>query len=174
MIKNRVLSSSLVIINMIYLIVLTFISDPFTKNYSMLGKTAKGYLAVLLLCILIGINLADTTYLVNRKYYIIALLSQIPAGLFPYVERSGNLSSNLHEILAYLSFALINIITILNIFRYSFFDHKKGRMLFVVYGVTATVTIAMYLDTMGAVAIEQLLLLSVILVLNHFIYLKTI
>ena len=72
------------LISLIYLIVITFIKDPFTYNYSMMSGNFYGYLFVMSLSILLGLSLYNTSVVLKKKS-ILCLLAPLVASIFPYV-----------------------------------------------------------------------------------------
>lgn len=59
------------LISLIYLIVITFIKDPFTYNYSMMSGNFYGYLFVMGLSILLGLCLYKTSIILNVERQLI-------------------------------------------------------------------------------------------------------
>lgn len=70
------------LISLIYLIVITFIKDPFTYNYSMMSGNFYGYLFVMGLSILLGLCLYKTSIILKKKN-ILCLLAPLVASIFP-------------------------------------------------------------------------------------------
>ena len=58
------------LISLIYLIVITFIKDPFTYNYSMMSGNFYGYLFVMSLSILLGLSLYKTSAVLKKVSYV--------------------------------------------------------------------------------------------------------
>lgn len=170
MIKNIKIYRISIILNLIYLFILTFIKDPTTYNYSMLSSTLIGYIGIWILCILLSINISTITYKYNKKLLIISLIGPLLAAIFPYKEGVGDLFSSLHEIMAYISFSIVNIISFLNYYKYQLIYSKKGSNLIIIYLLIFGIDLILFLNSMGALAYEQLILLSTILVINYFVY----
>ena len=170
MIKDKRLYGISIIINVCYLLILTFAGDPLKENYSMLSSSRGGYLAVMAMCILMGINLYSITRIHNRKYSIAAFLGPLIGALFPYTANSGSLFSNLHEICAYISFSIVNIVCFLNIYRYRLKDLKRGRLYMNIFIFVFVADAFLFMNSMGAVAYEQFILLGTILVISYLIY----
>ena len=136
----------------------------------MLSSSFGGYLAVFMMCVMLSVCLGTITCKYNRKYLILALAGPLVGALFPYSSGSGDLFSNLHEICAYISFSMVNICCFLNIYRYRLKNLKKGTILMNVYIAVFIIDAFLFLDSMGAVAIEQFILLSTILVISYILY----
>lgn len=111
------------LISLIYLIVITFIKDPFTYNYSMMSGNFYGYLFVMGLSILLSLCLYKTSIILKKKN-ILCLLAPLVASIFPYVEGRGDIFSNIHEVCAYLSLCLILYVTYFNIINYRMYSLK--------------------------------------------------
>ena len=170
MIKNKKIYRISIILNLIYLFILTSIKNPSTYNYSMLSSNLHGYIAVWLLCILLAINISTIIYKYNKNLLIISLIGPLLAAIFPYQEGIGDIFSNLHEILAYVSFAIVNIISFLNYYKYYMINYKKGKNYLILYLCIFGIDLILFLNSMGALAYEQFLLLSTILILNYFVF----
>ena len=170
MLKNRSLYRTLIIVTVILLFVMTFMCDPLKENYSMLSSDPKGHLLVLVLTVLLGFDIANVTYIMNRRFFPIALSGPLLSAVFPYTAGSGDMFSGLHEILAYVSFAVTVMMTFLNLWKYSFYDQARGRKLMQVFMVILTVDAFMFMETMGAVAIEQFILLSTVVLIHYYLY----
>lgn len=157
------------IVNVAYMLWVTFLIDPIKQNYSMITYTLKGYIIVFILCILLSINISNSTYIHNRKYLCIAVLGPIIGCIFPFKENAGNLLSNIHEICAYISFISVNVITYLNITKYKLINSKKGNILFWVYLWALLIDVLFFLSINGVRGFEETLLLSVIVAINYLI-----
>ena len=159
-----------IVINILYLSVMTFILDPLKENYSMLSSSFGGHLAVFLMCVLLSLNLAAVTGRYNRRYVFLAVAGPLIGALFPYTANSGDLLSNLHEVCAYISFSLVNIVCFLNIYRYRMQHTRKGLILMNLFLAVFVIDAFLFMDSMGAVAYEQFILLGVILIISYLIY----
>ena len=174
MIKNKTASILLTITNIIYMFVLTCLKDPFVYNFSMYTNTIRGYLSIFILCILLGVNLANTTYVFNKKYLLIALLGSIIGCIFPFDLANRNLVSNLHELCAYVSFFSVLFITYTNINKFKLYDYKKANILEKVFIIVFVLDGLIYLKLFGVTSIQEFVLLSTSLLIHLYMYLKTI
>ena len=170
MIRNRKIYRILVTVTLILLTVLTFMVDPLRENYSMLSGSTGGYLFVMMLTVLLGAVMAEVTHMLNRRFFFVALFGPLLSAVFPYVQGKGDLYSGLHEILAYVSFAATVFITLLNIWRYSFYDYKRGRVMMTAFIIILFIDAVLFLETMGAVAIEQFILLSAVVSVHYLLF----
>lgn len=170
MIKNKLTSLILTIINIIYLIILTIFKDPFEYNYSMYTSNLKGYLIVFILCILLGLNFLNDTYLIDKKKTFIALIAPIVGCLFPYRAHTGNLLSNLHEICAYLSLGLTLYIIFNNLEKYKSYNYKVAsnleRLLILIFLIDGI----LYLDNFHVASFHETFLLIPILIIHYYLY----
>ena len=157
------------LISLIYLIVITFIKDPFTYNYSMMSGNFYGYLFVMGLSILLGLSLYKTS-IIQKKKNILCLLAPLVASIFPYVEGSGDIFSNLHEVCAYLSLGLILYVTYFNIINYRIYSLKKSNYCLNILLFTVLIDTVYYFDSFRVYSIHELILLSVIILIHLFIY----
>lgn len=174
MIKNKSISIILTIVNIIYLLILTFIKDPFEYNYSMYTDNIKGYILVFILCILLGINFLNDTYLIDKKKTIIALFAPIIGCVFPYQAHTGNLLSNLHEICAYISLGLTLYITFNNLEKYKSYNYKIASNLEKLLIIIFLVDGILYLDNFHVASIHETILLIPILLIHLYIYDKLV
>ena len=170
MIRNRKQYGISIIANIIYLLVLTLILDLFKENYSMLSSSFGGYAAVFCMCILLSFNLYTVTGQYNRKYILLAVLGPIIGALFPYTSGRGDLFSNLPEICAYISFSLVNIVCLLNIYKYRLKNERKGRIMMSIFLGIFVIDAFLFMDSMGAVAYEQFILLSTVLIISYLLF----
>lgn len=170
MIKNKKIYRICIFLNLIYLFILTFIKDPTKYNYSMLSSSPLGYIGVWILCVLLSINISVITQKYNKNLILISLIGPILAAIFPYQEGVGDLFSNLHELLAYVSFSIVNIISLLNYYKYSLIYYKKGKNYLILYLFVIGIDLVLYLNSMGALAYQQLILLSTILIINYLVF----
>ena len=156
------------LISLIYLIVITFIKDPFTYNYSMMSGNFYGYLFVMSLSILLGLSLYKTSAVLKKS--ILCLLAPLVASIFPYVEGRGDILSNLHEVCAYLSLGLILYVTYFNIINYRMYSLKKSNYCLKILGITIFIDTIYYFDSFRVYSIHELIILSVIILIHLFIY----
>ncbi len=170
MIKNKTITILLTIINIIYMLVLTCLKDPFIYNFSMYTSTLKGYLIVFVLCILLGINFANTTYKLNRKYLLIALLGPIVGCVFPFDSLNRNLISNLHELCAYISFFSLMFISYANINKFKLYAYKKAKILERIFIVVFIADGLIYLKLFGVTSIQEFILLSASLLIHLYMF----
>lgn len=166
---NKKLFGFLVTLDIFYLLVLTFLNDPFKTNYSMMTSSIVGYIMVFILCLLLAISIYISTYKYNKKYALIAFVSMLLSAIFPY-NQNGDIFSNLHEIFGYIAFVTINIVTILNIYKFYLIDSSRGKTIAILYIIILFIDVLLYIETSGTVAIEQLILLSSILLINYYLY----
>ena len=134
------------LISLIYLIVITFIKDPFTYNYSMMSGNFYGYLFVMGLSILLSLCLYKTSIILKKKN-ILCLLAPLVASIFPYVEGRGDIFSNIHEVCAYLSLGLILYVTYFNIINYRMYSLKKSNYCLKILGITIFIDTVYYFDS---------------------------
>lgn len=174
MIKNKYISILLTVLNVVYLLILTFINDPFEYNYSMYTSTIKGYILVFGLCILLGINFLNDTYLIDKKKSIIALLAPIVGCIFPYRAHVGDILSNLHEIFAYLSLGLTLYITFNNLEKYKSYNYKIAKNLETLLIVIFLIDGILYFDNFHVASIHETILLIPILLIHLYCLLKII
>lgn len=174
MIKNKTASILLTITNIIYMFVLTCLKDPFVYNFSMYTNTIRGYLSIFILCILLGVNLANTTYVFNKKYLLIALLGSIIGCIFPFDSANRNLVSNLHELCAYVSFFSVLFITYTNINKFKLYNYKKANILEKIFIIVFVLDGLIYLKLFGVTSAQELILLSTSLLIHLYMYVKTI
>lgn len=170
MIKNKLLSLILTIINIIYLLILTFIKDPFVYNYSMYTDNLKGYILIFILCLLLSINFMNDTYLIDKKKMFVALLAPIVGCIFPYRANTGDILSNLHEICAYVSLGLTLYITFNNLEKYKSHNYKIAKNLELLLIIIFLVDGILYLDNFHVASIHETILLIPILLIHLFIY----
>ena len=157
------------LISLIYLIVITFIKDPFTYNYSMMSGNFYGYLFVMGLSILLSLCLYKTSIILKKKN-ILCLLAPLVASIFPYVEGRGDIFSNIHEVCAYLSLGLILYVSYKNIVNYRMFSLKKSNYCLKILGIMIFIDTVYYFDSFRVYSIHELILLSVIILIHLFIY----
>lgn len=157
------------LISLIYLIVITFIKDPFTYNYSMMSGNFYGYLFVMGLSILLSLCLYKTSIILKKKN-ILCLLAPLVASIFPYVEGRGDIFSNMHEVCAYLSLGLILYVSYKNIVNYRYFSLKKSNYCLNILLITIFIDTVYYFDSFRVYSIHELILLSVIIIIHNFIY----
>ncbi len=174
MIKNKKISCLLVIANIVYMLAITLYKDPFIYNFSMYTNTLKGYITIFLLCILLGVNFSNTTYVLNKKYFLIALLGPIIGCIFPFDLANRNIISNLHEVCAYISFFSVLFITYTNINKYKLYDYKKANILEKMFIIVFVLDVLIYLKLFGVTSIQEFILLSVSLLMHLYIYVKTV
>ena len=153
--------------------VLTITKDPFVYNFSMYTNTLKGYIAIFLLCVLLGVNFSNTTYVLNKKYFFIALLGPIIGCVFPFDLANRNIISNLHEVCAYISFFSVMFITYTNINKFKLYDYKKANILEKIFIIVFVLDGLIYLKLFGVTSIQEFILLSVSLLIHLYIYVKT-
>lgn len=173
MIKNKTISSLITIANILYMLAITLYKDPFTYNFSMYTNTLKGYIAIFVLCILLSLNLANTTYLLNKKYVNLAILGPIIGCIFPFDELNRNAISNLHEICAYISLFLVLFITFNNINKFKMYNYKKANIIEKLFILIFLIDGIIYLNSFGVTSIQEFILLSVSLIIHSYLYLKT-
>lgn len=125
---------------------------------------------VFILCILLSINLANTTYLLNKKYTILALIGPIIGCIFPYFKDTGNLLSNIHEICAYISFGIVMFINLSNINRYKVYNYKRGILIERLFIIIFILDGLIYLKLLGVTSIQETILLSTILIIQEYLY----
>lgn len=157
------------LISLIYLIVITFIKDPFTYNYSMMSGNFYGYLFMMGLSILLGLSLYKTSVVLKKKS-ILCILAPLVASIFPYVEGRGDIFSNMHEVCAYLSLGLILYVSYKNIVNYRYFSLKKSNYCLNILLITIFIDTVYYFDSFRVYSIHELILLSVIIIIHNFIY----
>lgn len=155
-----------ILLNIIYLLYLTIIINPLKENYSMLTNNIKGYFLILLLCLFLFMNMYISTFFINKKYRYITYFILL-GGLFPYYKETSNIFNYLHEIFAYISFISINIITIINIFKFRLKYNKVGQYFAYSYFIVLSIDVILFINTNGVVAIEQFILLFTILIINY-------
>lgn len=173
MIKCKKTSLLLTYVNIVYLTVLTFIQNPLKENYSMMTSSLFGYIVVFVQCVLLSLDMGNTISLIKRRNIFLAI-GPIVGCLLPYSAYSGDLVSNMHEVLAYVSFGLTIMCTFISINDFKTIDYKKGKIIGEVFVIVLVVDGMLYLSTNGVVGIEEYLLLVTIVVIdciiNHFIY----
>lgn len=172
MIKNKILSFILTITSILYMLVLSLLKDPFSYNYSMYTSSIKGYLIVFLLCILLGINFVNTTYLLNKRYTLLALLAPIVGGIFPFNINNRGVVSNIHEICAYISLFLVLFITYININKYKIYNYEKANTLEKLFIIIFILDGLIYLKLLGVTSIQEFILLTTSLIIHLYIYLN--
>ncbi len=172
MIKNKNITCLLVIANIFYMLAITLYKDPFIYNFSMYTNTVGGYIAIFLLCILLSINLANITYLLNRKYLYIAILGPVIGCIFPFDETNRNILSNLHEICAYISLFFVLFITFINIYKYKAYNFKKANIIEKLFIMVFLVDGIIYLNSFGVTSIQEFILLTTSLLIHLYMYLK--
>ncbi len=171
MIRNKYLSYFLAIINIVFIIILTFYKDPLIYNYSMFSKEVKGHLILIVFCLILGINLANTTFLLDKNKTLLALISPLIASIFPY-RNNGDLSSNLHEICAYISFGLVMFITLNNISKYKTYNYKKASIIEEIFIFVFILDGLIYLKLLGVTSIQEFILLTMIIIIHLYLYVE--
>ncbi len=172
MIKSKIVSIILVIVNVLYMLTITLYKNPFVYNFSMYTNTIKGYILVIILCVLLGINLLNVTYLLNKKYSFIALFGPIIGGLLPFNIDNRDFLSNLHEILAYVSLFSVLFITFTNINKFKLYDYKKANLLEKIFIIIFILDGFIYLKLFGVTSIQEFILLTTSLLIHLYMYLK--
>ncbi len=172
MIKNKFLSCILTLTSIIYMLVLTLLKHPFTYNYSMYTNNIKGYLIIFILCIILGLGFSNTTYLLNKRYALLAFLGPIIGCIFPFNVDNRNIISNLHEICAYISLFSVLFITYININKYKIYNYKKGNILGKLFIIIFILDGLIYLKLLGVTSIQEFILLSTSLIIHLYIYLQ--
>ena len=152
------------------MMILILLSNDININFSILTDNLIGYILVLILCVLLSINLYISTKTINKKYILLSIIGPIIGGVLPYYQNSNSFISGLHEIFTYISFTVVNIITILNIYKYYLNNRENGKRMFISYITILFLDFILYLKTEGVIAIEEFILLSTILILNYLIY----
>lgn len=132
----------------------------------MLTNNIKGYFFILLLCLFLFINMYILTFYINKKYRYMTYFILL-GGLFPYYKETSSIFNFLHEIFAYISFISINIITIINIFKFRLKYNKVGQYFAYSYFIVLFIDVILFINTNGVVAIEQFILLFTILIINY-------
>ena len=169
-IKNKYLYYFCFISCIILLFIFTFIKDPFIYNYSMFSCNIKGHILLFILCFLLGLNLAFTTYLLNKKKTMIAFVAPLIGSVFPYRANSGDLFSNMHEVCAYISFFLTMYITLTNIEKYKTYNFKKAIMIRNIFIFIFIFDGMIYFYFLGVKAIEEFILLLTIVLIHVYFY----
>ena len=102
-----------VIVSILFLLPLNKL-DLLKENYSTLSLTTRGYLYVLIVGIIIGLLLAyETRKISNFIRAILMLVSMLVGVIIPH-HIPYNLQGNLHLVFAYIGFAGLVTITLLN------------------------------------------------------------
>lgn len=135
----------------------------------MMSGNFYGYLFVMGLSILLGLSLYKTSVVLKKKNSL-CLLAPLVASIFPYVEGSGDVFSNLHEVCAYLSLGLILYVTYFNIINYRIYSLKKSKYCLNILLITIFIDTVYYFDSFRVYSIHELILLSVIIIIHLFIY----
>lgn len=140
--------------------------DLFNENYSTLSLTTRGYLYVLFLGIVIGSLLGYETYTITRKKVngILMFLSLIIGTIIPH-HVPYNLQGNLHLLFAYIGFASLAILTLLNC---------KNSKYFSIYSLLLFVSIALYLKYGMVNTLSEIIVMISSLYINLVIYFKNI
>lgn len=172
MIKNKFLSCILTLTSIIYMLVLTLLKHPFTYNYSMYTNNIKGYLIIFILCIILGLSFSNTTYLLNKRYALLAFLGPIIGCIFPFNISNRNIISNLHEICAYISLFSVLFITYININKYKIYNYRKANILEKLFFIIFILDGLIYLKLLGVTSIQEFILLSTSLIIHLYIYLQ--
>lgn len=165
MINNKKIKIILLVVNIVYLTILTFSLDTFKENYSMITYYPKGYIIVVLLCILMSFSLLICTKSICNKYLFMTF-GPIIGSLLPYNEMNRGLIGESHVILAYIGFAFVNIITIINIYYYKTYNQKKGSNYLKIFIIVFFADCIYYLNCLGVIAIHEYILLSTIIIIN--------
>lgn len=114
---KRTTNKTLILINVIVSILFLLPAlklDLFTENYSTLSLTARGYLYVLILGITIGLLLWYEANIVSKKKYNVLFLIALFIGTVVPHHVPYNLQGNLHLLFAYVGFAGLIIMTLIN------------------------------------------------------------
>ena len=130
----------------------------------------KGHIFLFILCFLLGINLADTTYLLNKKKTMIAFVAPLVGTIFPYKAYSGDLFSNMHEICAYISFFLTVYVTLINIEKYKIYDFNKAILIRNIFIFIFMFDGLIYFYFLSVKAIEEFILLLTIVLIDAYLY----
>ncbi len=154
------------------MLTITLYKNPFVYNFSMYTNTIKGYILVIILCVLLGINLLNVTYLLNKKYSFIAFFGPIIGGLLPFNIDNRDFLSNLHEILAYMSLFSVLFITFTNINKFKLYDYKKANLLEKIFIIIFILDGFIYLKLFGVTSIQEFILLTTSLLIHLYMYLK--
>lgn len=170
--KNKKLKYVLAIVNVVYLTILTFSLDPFKVNYSMTTNNIKGYIVLLVLCILLSIYLYLVTKNISNKYLFLSL-GPIIGSVLPYNELNRGIISEFHVLLAYVGFFFVNLLTLINIFYFTSFDNKKGKRLLKIFIFIFVLDVVYYLNSFGVIAIQQYIILMTIIILNTYMEWKS-
>ncbi len=168
--KNKLFHYFIFILCIVLLFIFTFIKNPFIYNYSMYSGNIKGHICLIILCLLLGINLAETTYLFDKKKAIVAFIAPLIGSIFPYRAYSGDLFSNMHEICAYVSFFLTMYITLMNIEKYKTYNFKKAILIRNIFIFIFLFDGMIYLYFLGVKAIEEFILLVPIILIHNYFY----
>ena len=160
---RRKLISSLNIISIILFIIPAFELDLFKENYSTLSLTTRGYLYILFLGILIGILFAiETAYISNKARGILIFIFMFVGVMVPH-HVPYNLQGNLHLLCAYIGFAGLVIITILNC------GIKKYRDIYLLF---IFIAILLYLKCGMVNTLSEIVVMVSSIIINMYLMLK--
>ena len=142
--------------------------DLFKENYSTLSFDTRGYLYLLLLGLSSGFLLAyETAMIAGRKKGILMFVTMMIGVIVPH-HYPYDLQGNIHLLLAYLSFAMLIILTFSNITMAH--CRKLYDLLYFMLGLVAMLYIRFAMVT----ALSELIIILVSLYLNYQCYTKTL
>ena len=140
------------------------ILNLFTENYSTLSLTTRGYLYVLFLGISIGFLLAYETMKIsnNSVYSLVIFMSLLLGTCIPH-QVPYRIQGNIHLIFAYIGFAGLVTITVLNC------KIKKYRDIYLLF---IFISILIYLKYGMVNTLSEIIVMLSTLFINYYLYIK--
>ena len=160
---QRKLINSLNLISIVLFLIPIFKLDLYQENYSTLSLSTRGYLYVLMLGVLIGSLLGlETSIITSKRNGILMFLSLLIGTVIPH-HIPYNLQGNLHLLFAYIGFAGISILTILNI---------KEIKIKNIYFLCLFLSITFYLKCGMVNTISEVIVMISTIIINYYLYIK--
>ena len=154
---------SLNIVSYILFLIPAFKLNLFNENYSTLSLTTRGYLYVLIMGMFIGaILFIETTYISNRLLGSLAFVSMFAGVMIPH-HVPYDIQGNLHLLFAYLGFAGLVIVTLLNC------KIKKYRDIYLMF---IFIAILIYLKFGMVNTLSEVIVMTSSLLINLYLTLK--
>lgn len=140
--------------------------DLLKENYSTLSLNTRGYLYVLFLGIIIGLLFGyETKKKKNNKNALLIFLSMVVGTMIPH-HIPYNLQGNLHLVFAYLGFAGLAILTIINIF------YNKKLLSF--YMFTLFMAIIIFMDAGMVNTLSEVIVMLSSMIVNLIMSIKKV
>ena len=141
--------------------------DLFCENYSTLSLKTEGYLYLLFLGVMCGILCGyETMKIHSARNGIIVFFSLLSGVLIPH-HVPYDLQGNLHLLLAYLSASVFTAMTFLNIQK-----DMRHPLLYGILMLGACAAAVSYMQAMMVNCLSELVLMSVLLFINFYLYIQ--